>query len=80
MRLTALLSVFALSVPFTHAYATDPEYSIQDNASYCTEQASLSGIDDTQERSNYIRECIESMNESSTDELNPDDIQTQIMD
>jgi len=72
MRLFELLTAVSLSLIVYAANATEMESAEKDYQAYCVEQADLAGIEDTAEKSVYIKECIESFEVPSADAPQPD--------
>ena len=61
MKITTLLALLTLSSIFNTVYATEEDFrSIDDYATFCSEQAQLAGIEDGDEMNQYIKECLES--------------------
>ena len=62
MKFSALLAIFALTMSLNTAYATEDSGPDDDISSYCKEQADRDGIEDASEKSQFVKECIESYN------------------
>jgi len=60
MKLVELLAVLTIGLALNSAHATEAEDAGSDYAAYCTEQAELNGVEDANEKQNFIDECIES--------------------
>ena len=60
MKLVQLLAVLSLSLTLYTANAENMDFVEDDYLTYCTEQAIESGIEDANEKSEYIKECLES--------------------
>ncbi|MDT8281830.1 MAG: hypothetical protein RQ982_03345 [Gammaproteobacteria bacterium] len=66
MKLALLLAI--LSISSLHAInASAAENDANENAAYCNEQVQLTGIEDVAEKSEYIKECMESFGTPSDD-------------
>jgi len=72
MKLVQLLTVLSLSLTLFTANAADTDSAENDYKTYCEEQAEMSGIEDANEKSEYIKECIESFTVPSGDTSNQD--------
>ena len=70
MKLALLFAILSIST-FNAVNAADEEvdYNITDYALYCDEQAQLAGIEDAAEKSEYIRECVQSYAIPTDEEL-----------
>lgn len=79
MKFTAWLTILALTTILNTTYAADEMTSDNDETyTYCNEQAQMSGIEDVDEKNQYIKECIESLGSPgapSGDAQQPDDVQ-----
>lgn len=71
MKLALLFVILTLS-SFNTIYATEADNSSNDYAFYCDEQAQLAGIEETTEKNEYIKDCIESFG-MPTDNTTPQD-------
>ncbi len=73
MKLPLLFAIIFISA-FNTVNAAEAEIDLYtaDYASYCDEQAQLAGIEDAAEKSEYIRECIQSY-AMPTDDTMPQD-------
>ena len=60
MKFVKLLLALSLSSALYTANAEEMTSAENDYITYCTEQADMSGIEDANEKSLYIKECIES--------------------
>lgn len=57
MRFVKLLVALSLAMPLSSIYANEAN-SDEDNAkAYCNEQLQLSGIEDSAEKEEYLKEC-----------------------
>ena len=65
MKIAELLAILSLSAVLNVAYATEMESADNDNVAYCNEQAEMAGIDDAQEKKQYVEECVESFTAES---------------
>ena len=74
MKLVELLAVLTIGLALNSAHATEAEDagSDTDYAAYCTEQAELTGVEDANEKQNFINECIESFEGSPGGAPQPD--------
>jgi hypothetical protein len=58
MKISAVLAILSLTTAFGSAYAAETD---GDNVNaYCEEQAQLAGIEDSVEKQEYMKECVES--------------------
>lgn len=71
MKLALLFAILSISALNT-VNAAEVDLNTNDYASYCDEQAQLAGIEDAAEKSEYIRECIQSYT-TPTDDTLPQD-------
>jgi hypothetical protein len=69
IRFTRYLSVFLLSALFSISYAVDTSDPESDLQGYCSESASLSGIEDSEEKQQFINECMENLGGSVETQL-----------
>lgn len=61
MKIAESVAILSLVLVFNTVHANDDMTGDSANISaYCEEQAELSGIDNTNEKMQYIQECIES--------------------
>jgi len=61
MKIAESVAILSLMLVFNTVHANDDMTGDSVNISaYCEEQAELSGIDNTNEKMQYIQECIES--------------------
>lgn len=60
MRFAFLLALLSLNSIFNTAYAAEGETSVSDDiAAYCDEQVQLSGIETAEEKTQFLKECID---------------------
>lgn len=61
MKLPLLFTILSIAA-FNTVNAAEAEIDLNtaDYVSYCDEQAQLAGIEDAAEKSDYIRECVQS--------------------
>ena len=59
MKFAALIAILSLTALNT-AYATEVSSSEDDTLAYCNEQVQLAGIEDANEKAQYVNDCIES--------------------
>jgi len=67
MKFVEVLTILSTLLIFNVANSAAMEDLEADYNVYCTEQAEMSGIEDAAEKSNYIKECIESFKVPSGD-------------
>lgn len=67
MKTLAILPL-SLLLFATPVLAAQDSYE-QENLDFCTEQANLEGVTETQEKSIYITECMESMRTDTTEDI-----------
>jgi hypothetical protein len=67
MKFTALLAIVALATSSSTTYATEENSANSDYLAYCNEQADLSGIENAEEKSRYVGDCIDSFTTPSGD-------------
>ena len=60
MKFATLLAILSLTTVSSVAYATEMASADDDTMSYCNDQAQMAGIEDAEEKTQYVRECIES--------------------
>jgi len=60
MKFAVLLAVLSSTIMFNTAYAAEATNDSNEIAAYCDEQAQLAGIEDAAEKSQYIKDCIDS--------------------
>ena len=61
MKYFALLAALSLATTINTVYATEVTSSDDEAIAYCNEQGELSGIENTEEKKQYIKDCIESV-------------------
>jgi hypothetical protein len=61
IKLAQYLSALLLSAILSSSYAVDISNPESDLQGYCSESASLSGIEDSAERSQFISICMENL-------------------
>ena len=67
MKFNQLLAVMITGLLLNNANANEGQSTDDDYATYCNEQADLSGVEDAGEKNIYIKECIESFEGDSGD-------------
>lgn len=68
MKFAILLAFLSLSSIFNTVYATEEDAMISDDiAAFCDEQAQLAGIEDADEKMQYVQECLASYGVPSGD-------------
>lgn len=72
MKLALLFAILSISTFNAVNAAEEVDYNITDYASYCDQQAQLAGIEDAAEKSEYIRECVQSYAIPTDEELPQD--------
>ncbi|MCW9014520.1 MAG: hypothetical protein OQL06_12115 [Gammaproteobacteria bacterium] len=60
MKLAVYLAALSLTATLGTAFAVDMVNADDDIPGYCNEQAELSGIEDMDEKTQYIQDCIDS--------------------
>lgn len=60
MKFSALLAVMALAVTVNPVYATEMNTSDDETYAYCNEQAERDGVENMDEKTQYIKDCVES--------------------
>jgi len=70
MKLTILLAFLSLSPILNTVHATEENVGVSvsdDTAAYCDEQAQFAGIEDADEKRQFVKDCMESYGVSSGD-------------
>lgn len=72
MKLTILLAFLSLSPILNTVHATEENVGVgvsvsDDTAAYCDEQAQFAGIEDADEKRQFVKDCMESYGVSSGD-------------
>jgi len=67
MKFAVLLAVLSSMITFNAAYAAEATNDSNEIAAYCEEQAQLAGIENAAEKSQYVKECIDSFGVPSGD-------------
>ena len=68
MKLAILLALLSLSSILNTVYANEENASVgDDTAAFCDEQAQLAGIEDADEKRQFVKDCMESYGASSGD-------------
>ena len=70
MKFAAILAIFALGATLPAANATESTGDEADALTYCNEQAELAGIQDADEKNQYIQECLDTSSTPSGDSQN----------
>ncbi|MDH5471917.1 MAG: hypothetical protein OEY87_03185 [Gammaproteobacteria bacterium] len=70
MKFATLLAILSLTATFNTAYATQ-DAGNEDAMAYCDDQAQMAGIDDAEEKKQYIQECVDSFGSTSGDYQQP---------
>lgn len=69
MKFAALFTFLTLSMSFNMAYAGEAE----DNLAYCNEQVQLAGIEEMDEKTEYIKDCMDSFGPAANDNQQTND-------
>lgn len=67
MKFFVLLAVLALTSAFNPVYASDVNSTEDENYSYCNELAQRDGIEDEAEKSQFVKECVDSFKASNSE-------------
>ena len=70
MKFSALLAILSLTMAFNTASATEMA-GADDDLSYCNEQVQLAGIEDAEEKNQYVKDCMDSMGTPQGDYQQP---------
>lgn len=59
MKRTALLAFLSLYSIFNAVHATGDDASVtEDFVAFCTEQAELAGVEDQEEKKQFVKDCL----------------------
>ena len=68
MKFAIFLALLSLNLTLNSAYANEEDTSLVDDiVAFCDEQAQLAGIEDSQEKAQYTKECRDSYGVQSGD-------------
>lgn len=60
MKLARSLAILSLTTALGSAYATEMASADNDALSYCNDQAAMAGIEDAEEKNQYVEDCVAS--------------------
>ena len=73
MKYAALIALLFLNTTFNTVYAAEMPDGSVDAAAYCDEQAQMAGIEDADEKSQYVKECVDSFGAPSDGSQTPNE-------